>query len=70
MKGPFHGDIIDKARTKFALSPAKGIEYLVKRRLLDGNPSEIAAFLLHCRFLDRLQVGEYLADQYYNRYLN
>lgn len=35
---------------------------MTKHKLLDDTPAEIADFLLHCSFLDRAQIGEYLSE--------
>lgn len=57
--------MIDKARSKFAVNPERGINFLLANDLIEDNPKEIANFLLHCSFLDRGKIGEYLSDPYH-----
>lgn len=59
--GEITSNILDRARTRFSICAQQGIDFLIDRGLLDNVPQEIASFLLHCRFLDRIQVGVYLA---------
>lgn len=68
--GPFQSDIIDKARTRFAICATQGIAYLTRHRLLDDTPADIADFLHHCSFLDRPQIGEYLSEPNHQETLN
>lgn len=60
----FQTEIIDRARSKFAANGEKGIEFIIRNGLIDDNPREIAHFLHHCGFLDRMQIGEYLSTLY------
>jgi Sec7-like guanine-nucleotide exchange factor len=62
--GAFQTDIIDKARSKFAINATKGIDFLIRHHLIEDSPEEIANFLQYCNFLDRTQIGEYLCDAY------
>jgi hypothetical protein len=62
--GTYQADIIDRARSKFAVNAEKGIDFLIRHQLIDDNPKEIASFLQHCGFLDRVQIGEYLSGRY------
>ena len=58
----YRTEIIDKARSKFAVNADKGIEFLLKHGVIENSSHEVANFLQHCGFLDKVQMGEYLAN--------
>lgn len=47
----------------FNSKPKKGIEYMIKQRLVGEEPEEIAEFLLKTKNLDKTKIGNYLGDR-------
>jgi cytohesin len=54
--------MIIQGKKKFNISPKKGIEYLVEKKLLERTTESIASFLLDTEFLDKTAVGEFFGD--------
>ncbi|KNE56739.1 hypothetical protein AMAG_17958 [Allomyces macrogynus ATCC 38327] len=52
--------VVAHAVTKFNANPTAAIAYLTQKRVLDGNPSNIASFLHKTPYLSRRQVGKYI----------
>ncbi|KNE55071.1 hypothetical protein AMAG_01007 [Allomyces macrogynus ATCC 38327] len=52
--------VVAHAVTKFNANPTAAIAYLTQKRVLDGNPSNIASFLHKTPNLSRRQVGKYI----------
>ena len=48
---------------KFAMSPKKGIDYLVNVGYLENTPEAVAKFILYEEKLDKTQIGDYIGRE-------